>query len=154
MSEPTVTTEPTASAVEPPVELPADHPLVKTLAVQKAELKSLKEKASRLDQIEADQKTAEQRAAEREAAAEARAVEAEARALRREIALEHKLSREDAGLLDAIKDEDAIRALAARLAKADDGKPRSGNYVPNEGRTQTTTTDERRAFVRKLTGRE
>lgn len=137
----------------PPVELPADHPLVKTLAAQKAEIKALKEKANRLDELESAQKSAEEKAAEREAAAEKRAADAEARAARREVALEHKLSTDDAALLDAVSDETAMRALAARLAKQAEGKTKS-NHVPNEGKSQPASTDERRAFVRQLTGRE
>ncbi|WP_289009959.1 hypothetical protein [uncultured Thermomonospora sp.] len=72
--------------------------------------------------------------------AEQRAAAAEARALRRQIALEHRLSAEDAALLDAVVDEEAIRALAERLAqgKADAGRARDGAYVPSEGRNTTT----------------
>lgn len=109
--------------------------------------------AKKLAELEEAQKSAEQKAAEREAAAERRAAEAEARAVRREIALEHKLSKDDAALLDAVSDEDAMRSLAVRLAKQAEDKPKS-NYVPQEGRAQTATTDERRAFVRRLTGRD
>ena len=109
--------------------------------------------ANRLAEIEEQQKTAEQKAAEREAAAEARAVEAEQRALRREVALEHSLSKDDAALLDAISDEDAMRALAKRLAGQDKDK-RKTTSVPTEGTTNPTPGDDRRAFVRQLTGRE
>lgn len=158
MSETIVTTEtPAASAdeaTEKELQLPDDHPLVKSLAAQKAEIKALKEKASRLDQLEEAQKSAEEKAAERAAAAESRALEAESRATRREIALEYKLSKDDAELLDDVKDEDAMRRLAGRLAKLPEDKPKGGNYVSREGTNQTATADERRAFVRQLTGRE
>lgn len=144
-----------ADAAPDSIQLPDDHPLVKSLAAQKAEIKALKEKAARLDQIEEASKTAEQKAADRAADAELRAAQAEARATRREIALEHKLSREDATLLDSVADEDAMRALAVRLAKQAEDKPKGRNYVPNEGTGQSTTPlDEQRAFVRRLTGRE
>lgn len=142
------------AALAEPAQLPDDHPLVKSLAAQKAEIKALKEKASRLDQLEEASKTAEQKAAERAAAAEERAINAEARATRRDIAIEHKLSKEDAALLDDVKDEDAMRRLATRLAKLAEDKPKGGNYVAREGTNQTATTDERLAFVRQLTGRD
>src|SRR5665647_2883592 len=54
-----------------PTQLPDDHPLVKTLAAQKDEIKVLKEKAARLDQIEQANRTDAEKAADRIAAAEA-----------------------------------------------------------------------------------
>src|SRR5690606_24941791 len=72
--------------------------------------------AKRLAEIEEAQKSEAEKAAERLAKAERAAAEAEARALRRDIALEYKLSKDDAGLLDAVSDEDAMRRLAERLA--------------------------------------
>ena len=39
------------------LQLPDDHPLVKTLAAQKSAIKELKAKASRLDEIEEAQKS-------------------------------------------------------------------------------------------------
>lgn len=134
-----------------PIQLPDDHPLVLSLQAQKAEIKALKEKTRRLDQLEESQKTTEEKAAEREAAAERRAAEAEARAVRRETALEFRLSKDDAKLLDAVIDEDAMRALAQRLA---DDKRKPSNHVPSEGTNQPAPSDERLAFVRRLTGRE
>ena len=137
-----------------PVQLPDDHPLVKSLAAQKDEIKELKAKAARLAEIEDAQKTAEQKSAEREAAAEKRAADAEARAIRREVALDFKLSKDDAALLDTVGDEDAMRALAKRLAVAAEDKRTPNNYVPTEGTALTPPDDDRLAFVRRLTGRE
>lgn len=138
----------TEEASQPAV-LPDDHPLVKTLAAQKEQIRALKERAQQLDQIEESQKSEAEKAAERLSNAEQRAVEAEARALRREVALEHNLSKDDAALLDAITDEDAMRALATRLAVS--GRP--SNYVPREGSNPQPEPDERRAFADFLTGR-
>ena len=149
--EPPETGQPANSG---PVQLPDDHPLVKSLAAQKDEIKELKAKAARLAEIEDAQKTAEQKSAEREAAAEKRAADAEARASRREIALDFKLSKDDAALLDTVSDEDAMRALAKRLAVAAEDKRTPNNYVPTEGTAQTPPDDDRLAFVRRLTGRE
>lgn len=91
--------------------------------------KENKAAADELAAIKESQKTEAEKAAERLAEAERKAAEAEARVLRREVALEHKLSKEDAALLDTITDADTMRALAQRLA--DSGK--HGNFVPREG---------------------
>lgn len=107
--------------------------------------------AARLAEIEDANKTEAQRAADAQRAAEERAVQAEARALRREVALEHSLSKEDAALLDGITDEEAVRALAARLAARgpDVQTPPAGFGIDLNGRTDsnTPTKDEQaRAF--------
>lgn len=104
--------------------------------------------ATRLAEIEEAQKSEAQKAADRLAAAEAKATEAEAKALRREIALEHGLTTEDAALLDTITDEDAMRALAGRLA-VKDKNPRP-NHVPREGANHQPAEDELREFTRGL----
>lgn len=111
--------------------------------------------AKRLSEFEEAQKSEAEKAADRTAKAEQRAAEAEARALRREVALEHKLSKDDADLLDSLTDEDAMRRLAERLALASEDK-RKTNTVPSEGKTPAVAADDadRRAFVRGLTGRE
>ena len=158
MSETTTETTEAAEHTEVPnvdtseqITLPDDHPLVKTLAAQKDQIKALKERTQRLDQIEESQKSEADKVAERLAEAERRAVDAESRATRRDIAIEHKLTTEDAALLDTITDEDAMRALAARLASvAADSK--HGNYVPREGNNPPAKPDERRAFADFLTG--
>lgn len=95
--------------------------------------------AKRLAEIEEAQKSEAERVAERLAKAERAAAEAEARALRREIALENNLSKDDAALLDAVSDEDAMRRLAERLAsqaaERDNHISNHGAYVPAEGKT-------------------
>lgn len=89
--------------------------------------------AKRLSEIEEAQKSEAEKAADRLAKAEQRAAEAEAKALRREIALEHSLSKDDADLLDSLTDEAAMRRLAERLAAANADKRKNGNHVPSEG---------------------
>lgn len=127
-----------------PVQLPDDHPLVKKLAMQKDEITALKA-AANSGQTEAE------RVATRLAEVEQRAAEAEARATRRDVALEFRLSKDDAGLLDAITDEKAMRSLAERLAGESDKKrnhvPREGNNPPASGADSET-----REFVRGLFG--
>ena len=115
-----------------------------------ADYKDLKAKAARLDEIEEANKTEAQKAAERLSAAETRAAEAEARALRREVAMEHKLSKEDAELLDSLTDETAMRSLAARLGAASGKK---SNYVPREGNNPNpAAAGTKREFARELFG--
>ena len=101
---------------------------------------------------ESASKTEAEKVAERLTAVEKRAVEAEARVLRRDVALEFSLSKDDAALLDKITDEDAMRALAERLS-VESGK-QSSNVVPREGNTPSTSTDPRREFLRELMGRQ
>lgn len=99
-----------------------------------ARAKENKAAADRLAELEEASKSAEQRAAERLAAAEKAAAEAEAKVLRRDIALEHKLTSEDAALLDTITDETTLRALAARLAPSDEPHaPRAPRPDHNQG---------------------
>lgn len=146
MSEPVAAVEPAQADVAPEVDS-TDWKAESRKWEQRAKENSTA--AKRLAQIEEAQKTAEQKAAEREAAAEQRAIEAEMKAMRREVALEHRLSSEDAALLDAVADEEAMQALAKRLATTE-GKPKSGNYVPTEGRNPQTPSDDLRGVTRSL----
>jgi hypothetical protein len=131
--------------------------LRKEAAKYRTEAKANAEAAATLAKYEDEKKSEADKAAERLAKAEARAVEAEAKALRREIALEHKLSSDDAGLLDNVTDETAMRALAARLAgveaakeAADAASKKNGNVVPKEGSTSTPPANELRELTREL----
>lgn len=144
---------PDPAPADAPAQLPDDHPLVKTLAAQKDELKALREKARRLDEIDEASKTEAQKAAEKLAAAEKAAADAEARVLRRDLALEHKLSKDDAALLDTITDEASMKALAARLApREDDGKPRPPKPDPNQGRNTSGTASTGEQFAAAVDG--
>ena len=139
-----------AGTDDQPIQLPDDHPLVKTLAEQKKAIRDLKVKAGKFDELEEAQKTEAEKAADRLTKAEARVAEAEARALRREVAIEHKLDKTDAELLDALTDEDAMRSLAARLSKAGEDERKDGNRVPTEGKTPNPTADPKRSWLRSL----
>lgn len=108
--------------------------------------------AKRLAELEDAQKSEADKASERLTQAEQRAVEAEAKVLRREVAIDHKLSKEDAELLDSLTDEDAMRRLAERLANASEDKHKNGNRVPREGQHSSIKTDPKRDFLRGLAG--
>lgn len=135
------TTEPADSQQTPPEGGEQQQPetfdadyvakLRKENAKYRTEAKANADAAKRLSEIEDAQKTAEQRAAEREAAAEKRIADAEARAERRDVAIEHGLSTEDAALLDDLTDPDAMRRLAGRLAAAAKAEASPRNPRPN-----------------------
>lgn len=141
---PPATDAPKGGDATAPARLPDDHPLVKTLAAQKDEIKALKTAAD-------SGKSDAEKTAERLAEVEKRAAEAEARAARRDVAIEFRLSKDDAALLDVITDEKAMRSLAERLSQESDKK--RGNRVPGEGRTTPPAkSDPKREFLRDLTG--
>lgn len=98
---PAAPTEP-AEPVQPTtetVQLPDDHPLVKTLAAQKEQLRQIKEqaridaeKARQFDQIQEANKTEIEKAQARADAAEAELTTSRIEAIRASIALEKKLT--------------------------------------------------------------
>lgn len=125
--------------------------LRKEAAKYRTEAKANAEAAKRLAEIEEAQKTESQRQAERLAAAEKAAADAEARVMRRELALEHRLSADDAALLDTVTDENGLRALAARLAVQSTPQ---GNSAPLEGEPpKKPVNDPGIDFVDRLVGR-
>ena len=146
----------TAEVVEPETGEEQPKPEIDWKAKAREWEKRAKENKSAQDELQKVRdasKTAEQKAAEREAAAEQRAAEAEARATRREVAIEYSLPKEDAELLDALTDEDAMRRFAERLSVKREDRLRNSNHVPNEGSNPRPEPDERRAFADFLTGR-
>lgn len=109
--------------------------------------------AARLAEIENANKSEAQRAAEAQKAAETRAVQAEARAMRREVALEHSLTKEDADLLDGVSDEVAMRALAARLSAAAEAESRPRAPRPNPAQREgDSPADDKDATARAFFG--
>ncbi|HEY5515291.1 MAG TPA: hypothetical protein VIK12_03690 [Pengzhenrongella sp.] len=112
--------------------------------------KANKTAADELATIKESQKTEAEKATERLATAERKVAEAEARVLRRDVAIEHKLAKADAALLDTITSEDAMRALAVRLGGQAADEKKHGAYVPREGATTTTVEGEAVETVREL----
>lgn len=155
-------TTPTPAEVAPKVEqqpAQAPEPTQPTTPEPKSDETDWKAEARKWEQrakenkaaAEEASKTEAEKVADRLAEVEKRATEAESRATRRDVALEFRLSKDDAALLDAITDEEAMRSLAERLAGESDKKR---NHVPREGSTPTATGDDRRDFLRRLTGRD
>lgn len=158
MSEQTIETTPIDPAQGDEAQEPKPAPEVDWKAKAREWERRAKENKSAADElaeIRESQKSEAQKAADRLAEAERKAAEAEARAARRDVALDFKLSKEDAALLDAINDEDAMRALAARLAaNSETERKNTGNRDPLAGRTATNPASDDRAAVRGLFGGE
>lgn len=71
------------------------------------------------------------------------------------IAAKHGIPPEDADLFLTGSDEATLTAQAERLAAREGERRKQGNYVPNEGRTTTSTGDtELREFTRQLFDKE
>lgn len=109
------------------------------------DLDDLKQRASRA-------KTAEERIAD----LEKRYADAETRALRATIASTHGIAAEDRDLFLTGTDEETLTAQAKRLAERESERKRSNNHAPREGDNplQGGESDDRRAFLRQLTGRD
>lgn len=140
--------EPASGEPAKPIELPDDHPLVKTLAAQKDEIRGLKEKAAELDAIKDAQKSEAERAADALAEARAEAESARAELLRYRVAAEHGITdAKDIELFLTGTDEERLqeqaKTLAARAASA--SAPRAPKPDPNQGRSgdlNTSTADQ------------
>jgi alanyl-tRNA synthetase len=168
MTEAPSTTETTATPAtgetpKPPAELPGDHPLVKTLAAQKAELKELKAAKARLDELEqanatdlerAVKKAREEGATEAAERANGRLRNAEARALAAELRFRNPAKAVRLVDLDDVTvspdgtvDAAAIKARLDSLAKdepylVDDGK---GRPKPDDAQGQSQGTPSKAA---------
>ena len=91
---------------------------------------------------------------ERIAEMEQRAQQAEATTLRSDIAIEFGISKEDRDLFLTATDEDRLRAQAKRLADRDADRKKNPPPVSKEGTvTNAAGSEDRREFVRQLTGR-
>jgi hypothetical protein len=135
-------------------QLPADHPLVKTLAAQKTEIKDLKAKAKRLDEIEESQKTEAEKAAERITKAEAEAASVPAKvsaALKEHLVALHQFDAEDAELFLTADDPDLLLKQVSRLLDRSD-KRRKKNIVAREGENPSAASSDEATFARDLFG--
>lgn len=132
---------------------PQDHPLVKTLAAQKAQLKEYRAKASRLDEIEEAQKSEAEKVADRLAKADQEVAGIPSRvceALRVHLIALHEIAAEDAELFLTATDPEVLLKQADRLV-GQSGKRK--NIVPREGRTPIQApTDPTREFLRAING--
>lgn len=114
--------------------------------------------AKRLGEIEDAQKSGSEKVADRIAKAEAEVATVPnkvADALREHLVALHEIDKDDAELyLTASDPELLLRQVAGLVAKSD--KRKKTHVVPGEGKTPSIAPGDadRRAFVRRLTGRE
>lgn len=155
MSETTETTDATSGddsngVDNGPAQLPDDHPLVTALAAQKEQIRELKERTQRLDEIEQSNLTEQEKAESRVKAAEERASELEVRNNIAEVAIEYGLTKDDATLLQGVSDIETMRQIAERLSEP---KTNRNHYVSSEGTGTPPPPDDRREFANFLIGR-
>lgn len=117
-----------------------------------ADYKDLKAKASRLDEIEAANKSELEKATEAASKAAAERDDATAAALRLRIAVEHGIGLEDADLFLTGRDEETLRAQAKRLSDREADRKKNNNHVSKEGTNTSAAPDDQRAFARALFG--
>lgn len=150
------TPAPPASETPTPDQLPADHPLVKTLAEQKKAIKELKARTARLDEIEDAQKSESEKVAERLAKADAEVATVPSKvadALRVHLVALHEIDKDDAELFLTATEPELLLKQVTRLVGQSD-KRKKTNTVPREGQTSSTSgDDEVREFARGLFGR-
>lgn len=135
-------------------ELPADHPLVKTLAAQKTEIKELRAKSKRLDDIDEAAKTQAQKDADRVAAAEAEVATVPAKvadALRTHLVALHQIDMDDAELFLTATEPELLLKQVTRLLGQSDKRQRK-NHVPREGENPSAASNDEAAFARSLFG--
>lgn len=123
---------------------------------QEKRAKANAEAATRLAEIEDSQKSEAERATEAIAKERQRADEAQREATSLRIATEHRLDTADAALLAKLPDEEAMTALAERLAAdraeaANPQQPRVGYGIDHSG-TQTTPPPSRDDAARSFFG--
>ncbi|RIT65142.1 hypothetical protein [Mycobacteroides abscessus] len=134
--------------------LPDDHPLVKTLAANKIEIKELKAKAARLDEIEEAQKTQAQKDADRITKAEAEAATVPSRvanALKEHLVTFHKIDAEDAELFLTGDNPELLLKQVARFLEQTDKKSKS-NRVPSEGTNGRVKPSSMQEFLGEING--
>lgn len=126
--------------------------LRKEAAKYRTEAKANADAAKRLAEIEESQKSEAQKAADRIAALEREASEARSEALRARVSTETGVP---VDLLHG-DDEDAIRAAAKAAIEWQEARRKSGNRVPKEGTSTTSSPngdDDVREFARDLFAR-
>ena len=119
-----------------------------------ADYADLKTKASKLDEIEAANKTEADRAAERLAALETELAATRTTALRARVQARHGIADEDAELFLTGSDEETLTRQAERLAARDTADRSRGNHVAHEGKTPDVTpgNEPLRKMARQLFG--
>ena len=122
-----------------------------------ADYDDLPSKAAKLDEIEKANQTEAEKAAARVAELEAELGTTRRESTRIKIAAEHGITdADDIELFLTGNDEETLTKQAKRLADRTAEQQKNGNRAPREGQTPPVNSgdEERRSFVRNLTGRE
>lgn len=147
-------TEEVATNASSDQQFPTDHPLVKKLEIQKAEIRDLKSKAARLAEIEEAQKSDSEKFADRIAKAEAEMASVPskvAESLKTHLVALHEISEEDSELFLTATDPELLLKQVTRLV-GQTSKTKKTNTVPGEGTTPNAATTDEAAFARDLFG--
>ena len=117
-----------------------------------ADYRDLKAKAAKLDEIEKANQTEAEKAQARIAELETEMQSVRLDSLRRKVAGEHQITdQDDIDLFLTGTDEETLTRQAQRLADREADRKKTGNRVPREGRTSSTSgDDEVREFARGL----
>lgn len=121
-----------------------------------ADYDELKAKATKLDEIEQANQTEAEKTAKRIADLEAELGNTRRDSTRLKIAAEHGITdADDIDLFLTGNDEETLTKQAKRLADRTAEQKKQGNRAPREGQTPAVAPgdEDRRAFVRNLTGR-
>jgi regulator of protease activity HflC (stomatin/prohibitin superfamily) len=116
------------------------------------DVKVLRAAADELATIKEAQKSDAQKVSDRLAEAEKATAEAKSEALRYRIASKFAIGDEDAALFLTGTDEDVLTKQAERLTARESERKKTGNYVPREGTTPTTSGSDGRDTARALFG--
>jgi len=116
--------------------------------------KANKTAADELASLKAAQMTEQERLTAQLQEATSAAETARAEALRLRIAVQYKVSDEDAELYLTGADEATLIRRAEGLASRENDRRKGGNHVAREGTTQTTPENEKRQFAGDLFSRE
>ena len=122
-----------------------------------ADYDDLKAKAEKLDEIERANQTEAEKAAAKVAELEAELSTTRRDSMRLKIASEHGITdSDDIDLFLTGNDEETLTKQAKRLADRTAEQKKNGNRAPREGHTPAASSgdEDRRAFVRSLTGRD
>lgn len=117
-----------------------------------ADYDELKAKADQLDTLSEASQTETQKAENRATKAEGERDNARSEALRLRIAVEERISLEDADLFLTGKDEETLNAQAKRLSDRDADRKKNGPLARREGQTITRPGEGDGAFARLLLG--
>lgn len=128
-------------------------------ARHRTEARANADAAKRLAEIEESQKSEAEKTADRIAKADAEVSSIPAKvadALREHLVTLHEIDKDDAELFLTGTEPELLLKQVTRLLGQSDKLKKQGNRVPREGQTPNLKTgdEDRRAFVRHLTGRD